>query len=97
MAVQPKQPYQRGRETPFLEIRRALGGGTPIPYYVLAAYCLVSPSTLSRVERDPKDTHVRTLDKIVRGLRALGVPSLTAEMLLGREPLPPNIEPLRKE
>ena len=67
--------------------RIGTASGEPLPYYVLAAHAGISPGTVSKLERDPRDCTVGSFYALVGGINKLGLP-VTAEMLLGLEPLP---------
>jgi hypothetical protein len=73
---------------PLYQIRTLLGSmlgkDEPIPQYMLAVHCSVSPGTIARAERDVDDISVGAAMKIVDGLRKLGFEGACIDMLRGR-------------
>lgn len=74
----PSPPLARIRAA----IGPALGHTGPIPVYRIAALVNVSPMAWTRAEADWRTCNGETLERIVRGLRRMGVP-VTYDYLCG--------------
>jgi hypothetical protein len=89
----------RPHETPLYRLRVLLGGGTPLPVYLLAAACSppLHPNTVARAERSPLDVKTSTTDNLCRTLRRLGVSGACLDMLAGRIAPPDKLDDVREQ